>query len=224
MSTISFGNLNGGAKKSNVKYMKLENGDNTFRILPNTILPGYTYWVKGANGKDLPFNCLQYVSKDEKFDNSLQCPVKDANIKDGKGEDLRCQWSYKCQVINRATGAVEVLQLKKGILSDIISVAQQLAFDPTDLETGADFTVTRKKTGPLPFNVEYTLQQLKCKQAPVSDADKELLVDLKSIEELFPAETYEAQKERLTKHLTGAQDSDEPANDAAATEAVNELG
>jgi hypothetical protein len=224
MSAISFGNLNGGAKKSNVKYMKLVDGDNTFRILPNSILPGYTYWVKGANGKDLPFNALQYISKDEAFDNSLPCPIRDKGLKDAKGEDLGCQWSYKCQVINRATGAVEVLQLKKGILSDIISVAQQLGFDPTDLESGTDFTVTRKKTGPLPFNVEYTLQQLKCKQAPVSDTDKALLADIKPIEELFPAETYEAQMERLVKHLTGAKPDEEAKPDAAAQEAVNELG
>lgn len=225
MSTIAFGNLTGAAKKSNVKYMKLAEGNNTFRILPNSILPGYTYWVKGANGKDLPFNCLQYVSKDEAFDNSIPCPIKDRGLKDDKGEDLRCQWSYKCQVINRATGEVEVLQLKKGMLSDIISVAQQLGFDPTDLETGTDFTVNKKKTGPLAFNVEYSLQQLLCKQTPISEADAKLIEGIKPISELFPTETYEAQAARLAKHLTGATDATDEAEDQsdAAKEAVNEL-
>jgi len=222
MSTISFGNLNGGAVKSNVKYMKLVDGENTFRILPDSILPGYTYWVKGANGKELPFSALQYVAEKEKFDNSLPCPIRDKALKDAKGDDLRCQWSYKCQVINYATGAVEVLQLKKGILSDIISVAQQLGFDPTDLKTGCSFSVTRKKTGPLPFNVEYTLQQLKCKQHPMSDEDLAKLEGVKPIAELFPKETYEAQTERLVKHLTGAQA--DAVEDASAKEAIDELG
>ena len=88
MSTISFGNLTGAAKKSNVKYMKLVDGENTFRILPNSILPGYTYWVRGASGKDLPFDALQYVRSEERFDNSLQCPVRDLSLKDLKGENI----------------------------------------------------------------------------------------------------------------------------------------
>lgn len=218
---IAFNNLSGSAKKSDVKYMKLADGMNTFRILPNSILPGYTYWVKGANGKDLPFEALQFQRDSEKFDNSLGCPVRDAGIKDAKGEDIRCQWSYKCQVLNKATGQVETLQLKKGILQSIISVAQQLGFDPTDLESGTWFTVERKKTGPLPFNVEYTLQQLLCKQEPLTGEDLEKAQASKSIEDLFPRETYDAQAERLAKHLTGAQESTD--NSSTDQEAVNEL-
>lgn len=226
---LSFNKLQGEAK-SNVKYMKLVNGNNTFRILPDSVLPCYTYWVKGANGKDLPFDALQFNRDKEKFENQNPCPVKDMGLqkevkqKDGTTvmEDLRCQWSYKCQVINNATGTVEVLQLKKGMLSEIISVAKQLGIDPTDLDTGTWFTVERKKNGPHVFNVEYTLQQLMCKSAPLEDEFKELLTeDLKTMGELFKKETYEEQSARLVKHLTGESSNEDDGK--ADKEALNEL-
>jgi len=220
---ISFNKLNGGAVKSEVKYMKLVNGDNTFRILPDSILPTYTYWVKGASGKDLPFEALQFNRSTEKFENSNPCPVRDSGVKDPKGDDIRCQWSYKCQVVNKATGEVETLQLKKGILNDIISVAQQLQFDPTDLETGTWVTVTRKKTGPLAYNVEYNLQQLKCKSAPLEAEFLDKIEGLKTIEELFPKETYEAQAVRLEKHLSGEKDAPAESAGNADQEAIGEL-
>ena len=217
---IQFNKLNGGAKKSGVTYMKLADGDNTFRIVGG-ILPGYTYWVQGASGKNLPFEALQFDRETEAFDNTRGCPVSDAGIKDAKGDDLRCQWSYKCQVINKATGLLEVLQLKKGMLTDIISVAQQLEMDPTDPETGTWLTVNRKKTGPKTFNVEYNLAQLKCKSTPLTDDELALIKDLAPIGEKFAVETYEKQAARLAKHLTGEQEDEA---DGADKEAVDELG
>lgn len=221
--SVSFNNLNGGAKKSDVTYMKLSEGPNTFRILPDSILPGYTYWVKGANGKDIPFECLQFDRDLEKFDNTQACPVKDAGIKDKEGKDIRCQWSYKCQVINKSTGKVEVLQLKKGIMSDIIGVAQQMEIDPTDVDAGTWFTVVKKKTGPAAFNVEYNLQQLKCKTEALSDAEKELVSAAKPIEDLFKRETYDEQAARLTKHLSGAREEAQESDSSTDDEAINEL-
>jgi|TARA_R110000796_G_scaffold2125_2_gene8541 hypothetical protein len=220
---IQFNKLNGGAKKSNIKYMKLVDGANTFRILPDSIICMYTYWVKGAEGKDLPFEALQFDRNTEKFVNTRPCPISDMKLSDAKGEPLRCQWSYKCRVINAATGAVEILQLKKGILTDIISVAQQLEVDPTDLDTGMWLTVTRAKTGPLAYNVEYSLQQLKCKSSPLEDEHLAKLAELKSMEELFPVETYAALSARLTKHVNGEVDAEEGEGSASQDEAMNEL-
>lgn len=219
---VDFNKLHGGAKKSDVKYMKLAEGDNTFRILPKSILPNFTYWVKGATGKDLPFEALQFDRENEKFDNSRPCPIRDKGLKNDKNEDIRCQWAYKCQVINKATGLVEVLQLKKGIMNDTISVAQDLNIDPTCVETGTWLTVNRKKTGPLAYNVEYTVRQLKCKSEPLSDEDKVLIAEVKKIEELFPLETYAEQSARLDKHLTGAKKEDEE-DSSIDKEAVDDL-
>jgi hypothetical protein len=225
MSTVTFGNLNGGAKKSEIKYMKLAEGPNVFRILPDTVLPGYTYWVRGANGKDLPFDALQYNKEKEVFDNTRPCPINDMKLLDGEGKPLRCQWSYKCRVVNKATNAVEILQLKKGMLTDIIDVAQQLEADPTDLETGFWITVSKKKTGPLPYNVEYSVQQLKCTPSPLEAEYRALLKDLKPMTELFPTETYAAQSERLMKHLRGEEKQDKApsAPSESDKEAINEL-
>jgi hypothetical protein len=222
---IQFNKLSGEAKSSDVTYMKLVNGINVFRILPDSILPSYTYWIKGAEGRELPFECLQFVRDREKFDNSLPDPVKDLGIKNDKGEDVRCQWAYKALVINKATGAVEVLQLKKGILNDIISVAKQTGMDPTDLDTGCWIHVERKKTGPLPYNVEYAVQQLKCISSPLEPEYRELAQNARNIEEMFPRETYEEQMERLKRHLEGKkeQPSMSPRPDID-NEAVSELG
>lgn len=216
---IQFNKIKGAAKKSGVTYMKLADGDNTFRIVGG-ILPGYTYWVKGAAGNNFPFDALQFDRETESFDNSRGCPVRDAGVKNEKGEDLNCQWSYKCQVINKATGELEVLQLKKGMLTEIITVAQDMEIDPTDTETGTWLTVNRAKTGPKAFNVEYKLRQMKCKSSPLSAEELELIKDLQPIEEKFPAETYEKQSTRLARHLTGEQEDEA---DAADKEAVDEL-
>lgn len=217
--SLDFSKLNGSAKKSGVTYMKLVNGDNTFRIVGG-ILPCYTYWVQGASGTNSPFEALQFDRATETFDNSRGCPVRDASVLDDKGEDIVCQWSYKCQVINKATGNLEVLQLKKGFLADIISVAQQLEIDPTNTETGTWLTVNRKKTGPMAYNVEYKLSQLKCKSEPLSAEDREVIADLGSIEDKFPLETYEKQAERLARHLTGQQ---EASNEDVPSEIASEL-
>lgn len=219
--TISFDNINGSAKKSGVKYMKLADGDNKFRIVGG-ILPGYTYWVKGANGKDAPFECLQFDRNTELFDKSLPDPVAEAGLKDAKGERLKCSWSYKCLAINRATNEVEVLQLKKGMLQEIIKFAQKKKMDPTDIETGTDIVVNREKTGPMAFNVKYSVDPFSMESTPLSDSDRELIAELRSIDELFPKETAKDQRARLEKHLTGSKEQDDD-NDSSAQEAINEL-
>ena len=222
MAALSWGKTNGEAKKSDVTYMKLADGDSTFRIVSG-VLPMYTYWVKSPAGKDVPFECLQFDREQERFVNSNRDPVKER-----LGKDTKCQWSYKCQVINRATGKVEVLQLKKSIMEGIISVAGQLGCDPSDYDTGVEFTVNRKKTGPKQFNVEYTVKQLICKQKPLTAEDLELIKELKAIETLFIRPTADEQAESLEKFLAGApasgdgEDGDE-GQSAADKEAMSEL-
>jgi hypothetical protein len=200
---LDFNDINGGAKKSSVDYMKLVDGMNKFRILPKSITPSYTYWIKGANGKDQPFECLAFQPKIESFDRTASDPVRDAGLKDAKGEDIKCQWSYRCQVINDASGEVQVLQLKKGMLTDIISAAKQLKMDPTNLDTGCWISVKRVKTGPLQYNVKYEVQQLLMRPEALTDELKEKALEAKPMGELFERESYDAQAERLRKHVSG---------------------
>lgn len=220
---LGFGNFNGGAKKSEVQYMKLVDGDNTFRILPESLLPSYQFWVKGPNGKELPFEALQFNRETERFDNFRNCPIKDLGLKDPRdpSKDLRCQYAYKCLVLNKATGKVEVLTLKKGIVEEIKLVANQMQIDPTDLDTGTWFTVTRKKTGSQAFNVEYSIKQLLCRSTPLTAEEKALVAASKSIDEMFPLETYDEQMARLQKHLNSAGSPDTSGQD---DEAISELG
>jgi hypothetical protein len=220
---LDFNSSNGGAKKSDVQYMKLEDGENVFRILPSSLLPGYTYWVNGGGGKQVPFECLQFNPETERFDNTISCPIREANLRnptDAK-KPLASSWSYKCLVINKKSGKIEVLQLKKGIMEGIKDAASQMGINPTDVDTGTWITVVRKKTGPLAYNVDYTVQQLKCRSEPLSDELKELASKAKSIETMFPRETYEAQKARLNKLLSGESSQ---SNNDSAEEALSELG
>tara|TARA_Y100001938_G_scaffold149633_1_gene237128 strand:- start:349 stop:1020 length:672 start_codon:yes stop_codon:yes gene_type:complete len=222
MAGMNFNDINGGAKKNSVDYMKLVDGMNTFRILPRTITPSYKYWVKGANGKDMPFECLAFDPETETFNRGAPDPVRDAGVKDHKGEDIKCGWSYVCQVIEKSSGDIKVLQLKKGMLQDIISAAKQLGMDPTDLDEGCWITVNRKKTGPLAYNVKYEVQQLLMKPSALSDEEKAKVAEAKPIDEIFERETYDAQAERLRKHLLGDNENQDNAGEQD-NEAINEL-
>ena len=71
--------------------------------------------------------------------------------------------------------------------------------DPTDPETGWDVCFKRVKTGPLPYNVEYQLQALKCKPRALSDDEVAAVEGLKSMDEVMPRPTPDAQKELLDR-------------------------
>ena len=86
-------------------------------------------------------------------------------------------------------------------------VAAEDLGDPTDVETGWDVCFKRVKTGPMAYNVEYQLQALKCKPRPLTDEEKELIADLKSMDEVLTRPTPDAQKELLDRLREGADNS-----------------
>jgi hypothetical protein len=57
------------------------------------------------------------------------------------------------------------------------------------------------------YNVEYQLQALKCKPKPLTDSEKELIADLKSMDEILTRPTPDAQKELLDRLREGADNS-----------------
>ena len=71
--------------------------------------------------------------------------------------------------------------------------------DPTDPATGWDVKFKRVKTGPLPYNVEYQLQVLKCKNRELSEEEMSLISDLKSMDDVMTRPTPDAQKELLDR-------------------------
>ena len=108
-------------------------------------------------------------------------------------------------------GEVKVINLKKKLFEAILTAAEDLG-DPTDPESGWDVKFKRVKTGPLPYNVEYQLQVLKCKQRPLDESELALLDGLKSMDDVMPRPTPDAQKALLDEiREEGGEEIDEEA-------------
>jgi hypothetical protein len=190
---IKFADAKGSAGKGKIDSYVYKDGDNKVRLVGD-ILARYVYWVKGENNKDIPFECLAFDRGLEKFTNSETDWVKKYY------PDLKCSWAYSMQCIDE--GKVKIINLKKKLLEQIMIAAEDLG-DPTDPDTGWDVMFRKQKTGPLPINVEYTLQSLKCKTRELSDEDKALVAELRSMDDIVPRPTPEAQKELLDKIKSG---------------------
>ena len=186
---LAFNQTKGEAQKSSIVTYQYKDGDNKVRLVGD-VLARYVYWVTGENNKNIPLECLSFDRNEERFNNKEKDWVREFY------PDLKCGWSYAMQCIDN--GEVKVINLKKKLWEQILTAAEDLG-DPTDPDTGWDVCFKRVKTGPLPYNVEYQLQALKCKAAPISDDDKGLLVNLKSMDDVMPRPTPDAQKELLDR-------------------------
>lgn len=226
---IKFTKVAGQAKKSNVDYMKLTDGKNRFRMVGD-ILPRYVYWIqKGTSTAS--FECLSFDRDLEKFTN-IEKDWVPSLVHEHLGVDpkeTKCAWAYLVQVIDRADGKLKVLGLKKKMFEKIKSVAEDLG-DPTDPETGYDIIVERVKTGPRSFNVSYEVKEIpmmKAKDTPAPETDKEIIANLKNIEDLIPRATPDELKAQLEAFLTRADASEEEeaaeTSTAAEKEAIDEL-
>ena len=194
---LSFNESKGSAQKSDLKsYDMKRNGEHTVRVVGD-ILPRYLYWIKGENNKDIPFECLSFDREAERFTNQEKDWVRTYFPK------MKCSWGYATQCIS--DGEVMVFNLKKKLWEQVISAAQDLG-DPTDPKTGWDIVFERKKTGPLPYNVEYNLLPLRCKKRPLTDEELELIEDLKSMDEVLPRPTPDAQRELLERITSGGNE------------------
>lgn len=210
---LTFKQTKGKAVTNKIETYEYKDGENTVRLVGG-ILPRYIYWIKGTNNKDIPIECLAFSRDKEKFDNLEKDPVPEYY------PDLKCSWSYSINCIDPKDGKVKALNLKKKLFEQIITAAEDLG-DPTDYDTGWDVVFKRVKTGPLTFNVEYTLQVLRCKQRKLSDKERELADKAQTIDEKFPRPTSEEIKALLEK-LSNQQDEEETTDNEQ--EAIKELG
>ena len=62
---------------------------------------------------------------------------------------------------------------------------------------------------PLPYNVEYQLQALKCKPRALTEDELGLITDLKSMDEVMTRPTADAQKELLDRVRNAGKDNDD---------------
>ena len=215
---ISFSDTHGEAKKTNIDYYKFTEGKNKFRLI-GEVLPRYVYWHKSPDdNKNLSIECLSFDRDQEKFTNAE---------KDWFAHyfpDKKCSWSYLVQVIDldegEDLGKIKVLGLKKKLFQQILEVAGEHYGDPTDTVKGWDCVVTRKKTGPLPYNVEYTLDQLASKPRALSPDEKEAMEDMRGIDELFPRPSPSDQKSFIEK-VWFSEDTEEVPEEAK--EAIDDI-
>jgi nitrogen fixation protein len=199
---ISFNKQKGSAQKSNMESFAFKDGENKMRIVGD-ILARYVYWIEGENGKNLPLECLSFDRDAERFNNSEKDWVREYY------PDLKCGWSYATQCIDPNDGKLKIVNLKKKLWEQIVQTAQDGLGDPTDIENGWDICFKRVKTGPLPYNVEYQLQVLKCKNRPLSTEELSTIAELKSMDDVMPRPTPDAQKELLDRLRTGSKDNDD---------------
>ena len=201
---LSFNKQTGGAQKSSISTFQYKDGDNKMRVVGD-ILARYVYWINGENGKNIPMECLSFDRNSERFNNVEKDWVREYY------PDLKCGWSYATQCIDN--GEVKVVNLKKKLWEQIITAAEDLG-DPTDPETGWDICFKRVKTGPLPYNVEYQLQALKCKPRALTEEERAAIADLKSMDDVMTRPTADAQKELLDRVRNHGDETDDEALDA----------
>ena len=209
-----FGDTNGKAVKNTIDAFEYKDGDNVVRMVGG-VLPRYVYWVKGTNGKDIPIECLSFDREQEKFTNVEKDWVQTYY------PDIKCSWAYSINCVD-SEGKVKVLNLKKKLFEQILTAAEDLG-DPTDETTGWDVSFKRAKTGPLPFNVEYTLQVLRCKKRALTDVEKEGIAAAKTIDELYTRPTSDEVK-ALCERLTSGDEEEATENaGGAAAEAIDDI-
>jgi hypothetical protein len=212
---LAFGKTAGKAVKSSVDSYVYKDGENSVRLIGG-ILPRYVYWVKGTNNKDIPLECLSFDREQEKFTN------KEVDHVQKFFPDVKCSWAYSINCIDPTDGKVKVLNLKKKLFEQILSAAEDLG-DPTDLDKGWDVVFKRAKTGPLPFNVEYTLSVLRCKPRALNDAERAAVKEAKDIDELYPRATSAEILASLERITSGGDETEDTAASVAEKEAVKDL-
>ncbi|MEK9894891.1 MAG: hypothetical protein VW518_00510 [Burkholderiaceae bacterium] len=198
---IKFGDATGSAQKTTLDQYTYKNGANAVRLFGD-LLPRYIYWIKGENDKNLPVECLAFDRQTERFTNVEKDWVKTYY------PDLKSNWAYSIQCIDLADGKAKLFNLKKKLMDQILMASQELG-DPTDPESGWEVHFDRKKNGPHVYNVEYTLNVLKCSKnvGPLTEAQVDAIAASTPIDELLPRPTPDAQREFLERLATGGNDN-----------------
>jgi len=205
----SFNDTNGEAKKGGT-YYKYKEGTQTLRLV-GQIMPRYSYWKNSTEGKPMSVECLSFDRDLEKFTNV------EKDWFQHHFPDINCSWSYVGQIIDPEDDTKTILiPLKKKFWQQVETVAGSLG-DPTNSETGWDLVLTKAKTGAHAFNVEYTVEQLKCKVRPLNENELQAVADMPSLDTLVPRPTPEEQKAFIEKAYgvgnAGAEIKDENMSD-----------
>ena len=200
---IKFTDLQGKASKAGPERFKPQEGRNQFRII-GSVVPGYKYWLKTKDGTSVPMDCLAFNREAEQFDNKQRDVVREYF------PEKKCSWAYQSFVIDRSDGKVKLFDHKKRLFESILDAAKKKLGDPTDPEKGWDVIFTRKKTGPQPFNVEYTLETFELENSALSDEDLAAIEEAGKIEDLVKLPTPEEQEAFIKNYILGDEEEKVP--------------
>jgi hypothetical protein len=81
----------------------------------------------------------------------------------------------------------------------------------------------KQKTGPLAYNVSYSLNVLRCKQRALNEEELEIIANAKPIDELVPRLTPEEQKDFLDSLDSSNAPAPAEVTAAIATEEVDDI-
>jgi hypothetical protein len=207
-----FGETNGEAKKGGI-YYKYKDGTQILRLV-GQIVPRYQYWKSTSEGKSLSIECLSFDRDAEKFTNV------EKDWFQHYFPDAKCSWGYVAQIIDPEDNSrVILISLKKKYWQQVQTVANELG-DPTDADNGWDLVLTKASTGPKAFNVEYTVEQLKCKPRALTNKERQAVADMGPIDKLVIRSTPEEQRTFIEKAFgvgnSGAKVRDENIDDEDA--------
>lgn len=208
---VGFNDAHGSAQKTGLDYIKLEFGENRFRMV-GELRPRYAYW-KELKTNSIPVECLSFDPTVEKFTNV------DMDWFKHYFPEAKCVWSYVIQVLDPKDNTLKLCGLKKKLFDQIQTAAKSLG-DPTDYENGYTLVIEKKKNGPNRFNVEYNLDVLATQktQGPLDDEQLEVLKDIKPIDELIPRMSADDQKAFILNAWINAEETE------VDNEAIDELG
>lgn len=196
---IKFTDLQGKASKAGPERFKPQEGKNRFRIV-GSVVPGYKYWLKTKDGTSVPMDCLSFNRETEQFDNKVRDVVRE------HFPEKKCSWAYQSFVIDRSDGKVKLFDHKKRLFESILDAAKKKLGDPTDPEKGWDIIFTRKKTGPQPFNVEYTLETFELENSALSDEDIVAVEEAGKIEDLVKLPTPGEQDQFIRNYILESEE------------------
>lgn len=224
----------GEAQLNNLNYAKFGMGTTQIRLVGD-LLPGYAYWLKNSLNKDRKFDNLAFNPATERWDSGQPDVVKEFGFteRNDKGETvpMKSKRNYQIQILNRASGKLEVMSLSKSMFDSIVAYCRDTGVtDVGSLELFIDKTGDQARWN----SIRYNLNQVKTMQfnnqpAKVEEArakDGELLKDLKDIKELFPRPTPEELRAQIQAFLEAKPEADKNTtapSDDSATEALNEL-
>lgn len=220
MSSINnWGSVKGESQSEGLNFAKPVTGTPFVCRIVSGVRPRYQYWLTNSIGQKAPFESMSFNHETETWIRGAVDPVREKGFteSDGKGgtKPLGSKRAYVCVIINRATGQLEALDLKKSIFDGIIKFMQESEGEyrsPDEFELVIDKTGVKWNEVKYNVNVMATLKANKDKDAvkALHEKDKEILANMKEIMEYWPRTNAADQRVALDEFLSRTKD--EPAN------------